>query len=266
MELLDHAESAYRSAELELPPDYERAIGDGDFREIGIEFLRHLVEIGRLKPDDRILDIGCGLGRLAYPLRHYLSERGSYIGFDIVKWQIDWCQNTLGALDPRFSFIHRDVYHALYNAGGTGAITDLALPIEPHSVDMLIMTSVLTHLNANAIEAYMARIAGWLRQGGHYFTTAYLIGDHNRDNLTNHPRYPFREAEGDGHIRMAKGEHPLAYVACEESWLMARCRAHGLEPVKIVTGFWYDESLRAPGIPYQDILLFKATAQPGEPA
>ena len=57
--------------------------GGGPFNEIGEEFFRHFVELGGLKPDERVLDLGCGIGGMAVPLTRYLSERGSYKGFDV---------------------------------------------------------------------------------------------------------------------------------------------------------------------------------------
>ena len=52
-------------------------VGDGDYRAIGLEYLGHYVTIGGLKPTDRVLDIGCGIGRMAVPLTQYLDpERG----------------------------------------------------------------------------------------------------------------------------------------------------------------------------------------------
>src|SRR5215212_241626 len=43
-------------------------VGDGNYRAIGTEYLGHYVRIGGLKPTDRVLDIGCGIGRMAVPL------------------------------------------------------------------------------------------------------------------------------------------------------------------------------------------------------
>ncbi len=56
-----------------MPPAEKHFIGDGDFRAIGAEFLRHFVKLGELKPTDKVLEIGCGIGRMALPLTHYLT-------------------------------------------------------------------------------------------------------------------------------------------------------------------------------------------------
>ena len=46
-----------------------------------------------LKPEHRVLDIGCGVGRVALPLTRYLTS-GTYDGFDIVK---RWIRCVLAA-------------------------------------------------------------------------------------------------------------------------------------------------------------------------
>jgi hypothetical protein len=43
------------------PPPGLSVIGDGDFEEIGKEFLGHFIELGGLTPDDAVLDVGSGV-------------------------------------------------------------------------------------------------------------------------------------------------------------------------------------------------------------
>ena len=49
-------------------------VGCGDFEQIGREYLGHFKELGGLRPDSRVLDIGCGIGRMAIPLMDYLDN------------------------------------------------------------------------------------------------------------------------------------------------------------------------------------------------
>ena len=67
------------------PTRVKRAFtGQGDFKETGNLFFQYFIELGELKPSERVLDVGCGIGRMAIPLTKYLDERGRYEGFDIV--------------------------------------------------------------------------------------------------------------------------------------------------------------------------------------
>jgi SAM-dependent methyltransferase len=54
------------------------------FQAAGEQYLKMFIELGGLEPDERVLDIGCGPGRMAVPLATYLSPAGSYVGMDVV--------------------------------------------------------------------------------------------------------------------------------------------------------------------------------------
>src|SRR5947207_14820732 len=69
----------------ELPPLRMRFVGMGDFRAIGEEMAGLLVRVGGLRPTDRVLDIGSGIGRVAIPLTHVLDRATTYDGFDVVE-------------------------------------------------------------------------------------------------------------------------------------------------------------------------------------
>src|SRR5262245_55753272 len=81
---LDTPDTALGRLDPQAPPRRLRFVGDGDFAAIGREFAGYLRTYAGLSPDHRVLDVGCGIGRIAVPLLDYLSERGSYDGFDIV--------------------------------------------------------------------------------------------------------------------------------------------------------------------------------------
>jgi Methylase involved in ubiquinone/menaquinone biosynthesis len=80
---------------LPAPPPENVFVGDGDYRAIGAEFLGHFVRLGGLKPSDRVLDIGCGIGRMAVPLTQYLDSDAVYEGIDPVGEGIAWCTKTI---------------------------------------------------------------------------------------------------------------------------------------------------------------------------
>lgn len=54
-------------------------VGHGDFKKTGEEFLGYFTNCG-LQPEHNVLDIGCGIGRMAIPLTRFL--KGRYEGFE----------------------------------------------------------------------------------------------------------------------------------------------------------------------------------------
>ena len=66
----------------------------GHFEEVGKEFMQYFIEIGNLKSNETVLDVGCGIGRMAVPLMNYLSDDGNYYGFDLFNKGITWCKIT----------------------------------------------------------------------------------------------------------------------------------------------------------------------------
>ena len=83
------------SARSSNPTEGQDLFGGGPFNEIGEEFFRHFIELGGLKPDERVLDLGCGIGGMAVPFTLYLSDLGSYEGFDVFPNRISWCQENI---------------------------------------------------------------------------------------------------------------------------------------------------------------------------
>src|SRR5690606_38198320 len=57
-----------------------------------------------LKPNDKILDIGSGIGRTAIALTDFLEPEGDYKGFDVVKLGVDWCNSKIGIDFSNFEF------------------------------------------------------------------------------------------------------------------------------------------------------------------
>ena len=58
-----------------VPPRGKIFIGHGDYVKVGERYLTNFKELCGLKPDHAVLDIGCGIGRMAVPLTHYLNEK-----------------------------------------------------------------------------------------------------------------------------------------------------------------------------------------------
>ena len=160
-----------------MPPRSLYSVGDGDFKAIGLEFRTIFVEHGGLKPEDRVLDVGCGTGRMAVPLTNYLSANGKYCGFDIVKSGIDWCQDIIAARFPNFQFCHSNIQNKAYNPQGEVHASSYRFPYESGSFDFVFLTSVFTHLFPPDMENYLKEIARVLREGGVCLATFFFVNE-----------------------------------------------------------------------------------------
>src|ERR1700744_6363072 len=85
-------------------------VGDGDFVAVGAQLARHLTDYAGLKAGDRVLDIGCGNGRVAEQLSPLLAGGGSYIGFDLSPAGIRACRHRFSG-QPHLAFEHLDVWN-----------------------------------------------------------------------------------------------------------------------------------------------------------
>src|SRR5262249_53101848 len=143
--------------------------GSGDiaqFDAIGREFLGYFIEHCGLQSHYSVLDIGCGIGRMARCLAGVLGGSGSYDVFDAVGWQIAWCQRNITPILPNFRFHHFDLANSTYNPGGTIDPESFRFPFAESSFDLVVATSVFTHMLPQALEHYLAEIARVLRKGG----------------------------------------------------------------------------------------------------
>lgn len=240
-----------------IPAQEQNFVGDGEFRLIGAEFLRHFVTTGGMRPEDQVLEIGCGLGRMALPMRHYLSTDGRYHGVDVVHDGIIWCQQSISTLDPRFQFSLTDLYHPIYNVNGSMSALDFVFPASDGSVDFLILTSVFTHLPRNVYERYLSEARRVLSPRGRLFGTFFVINRRSRDFLeAGASRYAF-DLEAPDVVYHVKGESPLGAVAVEQDWLIDTARARNLVPMEPLSlGFWSNND-PGDGVSYQDILVFQ---------
>lgn len=121
------------------------AIG-GEFEAFGIMERSLLVEYG-LQPNDYVIDVGCGSGRLAKPLAEYL--RGPYLGIDIVPDLVDYARELVGRPDWRFE-----------------VASGLEIPERDNRAHMVCFFSVFTHLLHEQSYAYLKEARRVLAPGG----------------------------------------------------------------------------------------------------
>ncbi|MBI5105047.1 MAG: class I SAM-dependent methyltransferase [Solirubrobacterales bacterium] len=219
-----------------VPPRRMDFVGHSDFVDTGDEFLTHFVELGGLQPAERVLDVGCGIGRMARPLAGYLSAAGSYDGFDVNRRGIGWCRRRYRR-HPNFRFQVADLFNSRYNPGGAHRAAEYRFPYDDGSFDFVLCTSVLTHLLEGDAEHYLAEMARVLAPGGRLFATFLLLDDETRRALADgRATLPFLDPEG--HVAVVSDEVPEEAVAYDRGWVTAQLEGHGLEVRAIERGTW----------------------------
>jgi SAM-dependent methyltransferase len=233
----------------------QSAVGQGDYVFMGEEFLGHFRELAGLRPDHRVLDIGCGFGRMARPLAGFLDPAaGSYRGFDVDARGIDWCARRYAGRYPHFRFEAADLRNGVYNPAGTRAAEHYRFPYADDSFDLAFATSVFTHLLAPAAERYLAEAARVLAPGGRLLGTFFVLDDASRRAVADGAAaLPFPDPDAD--VSVLAPDSPEAAIAYDRGWLEQRLAANGLELEGLHPGAWTGSG---DGLSYQDIVVARA--------
>jgi SAM-dependent methyltransferase len=247
--LLDARDAALRRRDPLTPPRRLWFVGSGDFRAAGDDFRELLVLLGGLRPDDDVLDVGSGVGRVAVGLTNWLQ--GRYEGIDVVRRGIEWCQHAITPRYPNFRFQVADLYNRHYNPTGRVPASEYRFPFEDRSFDFVALTSVFTHLLPNDRDNYLSEIARVLRPKGRCFATFFLLNKEARQSL--------QDGRGSLDFRIERPGYwtnnqriPEAGVAYEEADVSEEFVRNGLQITDVRYGVW---SGRSDGIGWQDIVV-----------
>ncbi|MBU1145312.1 MAG: class I SAM-dependent methyltransferase [Firmicutes bacterium] len=147
------------------------------FIENGKEFFRYYRDLCEIKSNNKILDVGCGIGRKTIPLVDFLDEEGLYEGLDIIEEGIDWLKKNITKKFPNFNFTHVDVYNLEYNPNGKINASEFVFPYDDETFDLVVLGSVFTHMLPIDIENYISQISRVLKKGGKSLITFFLLDE-----------------------------------------------------------------------------------------
>jgi SAM-dependent methyltransferase len=238
-----------------VPPRRLDFVGHSDFIATGDEYLTQFVELGGLQPADAVLDVGCGIGRMARPLTGYLSSDGSYDGFDVNREGIGWCRRRY-ARHENFRFQVADLFNRRYNPRGAHSAAEYRFPYADASFDFVILTSVLTHLLEAEADHYLAETGRVLRPGGRVFATFFLLDDDTRAAIAD-GRAGLQFLDAHEHVAVVDEAVPEEAVAYDAGWARERLGEHGMEQRSVTPGTW---SGREDATSFQDIVIAERVA------
>jgi ubiquinone/menaquinone biosynthesis C-methylase UbiE len=206
------------------------------FRSYGVDQAWDWIDRGYIKPDSDVLDVGCGLGRVARPLAGYI-DTGSYTGIDIVESSIQWCQEHYRRF-PRFRFIHADLKNSHYNLEAAAGATQYRFPVETSTFDYLWSTSVFTHMLIDEVDGYLSEMARVSKPGSLLWNTFFLL-DKVSEPLarTGTPDGNALRFEIDGGLYLTE-DNPCHVIAFHLDRITELHRKHRLEIVHVGFGGW----------------------------
>jgi SAM-dependent methyltransferase len=218
---------------------------------IAFEFLAHFVDLAGLGRDDDVVDIGCGVGRMAFALAHHLSPAAHYEGFDVVPRFHEVAEKRFADL-PNFRFVQVDAANGYYNPDGGLTAAELSFPYPDGSFDFAFLSSVFTHLRPPEVRHYLDEIRRVLRPGGRCLASFFLLDEEARDAVACKRATPalahaLEECFAED---PARPETAIGYgddVALP--WIEDRFRIDGVYP-----GSWCG---RARFTSYQDLVAFR---------
>lgn len=172
------------SADLPLPPiELMRSVGPTDPAEYdnpkGLGVLDGIIGRGNYPNLDysRVLDFGCGCGRLARQMMQQATPPAEYIGVDLNPASVAWCSENLSPRNPAFRFAHLDIYNMQFNPGSSQA--RVAFPADDGSCTLVLATSVFTHILERDVEFYLGECARVLAPYGVLCATWFLFDKRN---------------------------------------------------------------------------------------
>lgn len=223
-----------------------------EFKSIGEEFTRmFLIERALLKPHERVLDVGSGVGRNARPLSGYLDARGSYEGLDIMRNAVDWCQAHYARF-PNFRFQFADIYSSVYNPTSRVLDTEYRFPFRDGDFDLVFLASVFTHIMPDGAAHYISEISRVLKPNGRCVATFFLLDPETRKKAeAGETKIAFPYEVGTARVM---DNNDFAQAVALDSRFVHECfQRAGLRVVDTKLGNW--AGFKGIGRDFQDLLI-----------
>jgi SAM-dependent methyltransferase len=206
-----------------------------------------------LRRDARIVDIGCGWGRLAAALVEELDPIAEYHGFDPKRDHVRWAQTNLMPRHQAFNFHITNLANRIYNPGGVLRTETFVVPFSTASRDLVVANALFSYLSPQEFECYAREAARILKPGGRLLATFYLLDAESRQLL---PRLAdpiaFRFAEGP---IVSTSPHGAGLVAYDETYVRAVLERYGFELEPTVRGAWRGDAVNGAAGLREDAIL-----------
>jgi SAM-dependent methyltransferase len=228
----------------QMPEHLVRLTGAGSetFEELGKGHVANYRKYAGLERGMSFLEIGSGIGRDAFQLIDALGPEGKYIGVDVQRESIVWCQKNISRDHPNFQFFHFNARHELHNPLGSKTTLDYRLPAADRSIDRVGLQSLLTHIFEDEVVHYLSEIARVLKPDGLAYVTFLLYSEdivaasRINDATPYGLRFEYRYADG---CYINNVRYPTGGVSYTDEAMQRMIRRSGLRLTRpYLKGYW----------------------------
>jgi SAM-dependent methyltransferase len=243
------------------PADLRLIVGPfadaGFYRSAAESDLKTLLTLGNLRPGDRILDVGCGSGRLAAALTGYLDATGGYDGLDVIPALVEWARANITSRFANFRFHLIDAASRAYNPDGRLAASQVRFPFADASFDFAIAFSLYTHMLHEDAENYLRETHRVLKPGGNILASFFLLNPDSARAIAKRTTI-FRFRHRLGPCRVSDRLKPEKEVAYDEDYVLDLMGRLGFRLADAVhRGSW--STTKSPLITQDYVLARRAT-------
>lgn len=135
-----------------------------------------IVKYFQCDPETRVLDIGCGQGRLPIGILRVIGEI-DYLGIDVDERSINWCKKYIEQTHPTFKFQHLNLYNERYNKSGIRIDDRFKFDLESSSFDIIYLFSVFSHMTEEDMKIYLKEFSRVLTTNGRIFFSTFIEDD-----------------------------------------------------------------------------------------
>ncbi len=233
-------------------------VGGGDPHALGKINSNIIDKLAAIEPGMRVLDFGCGCGRIALPVLERLGSAGSLVGVDILPSMVSFCANEISPhfSNAEFFCLQADNSHyEKWRQQSSDSFQQLETlgDLPAASFDIVFAFSVFTHLNRADTQSYLREIAALLKPNGRAVLSVLFINDSSRmGNRLGLSSVPFgRSIFFKKAAYFGNQKDKLASVGYRESVFTKIAMKAGLDVCQIYYGAWPGRKGRKS---YQDMI------------
>lgn len=194
-------------------------VGGADPKLVG-EFCFHNIKLHLpLGPHERVLDFGCGIGRVLLQVANRLPPSASIVGMDIMPEVIEFCRQHIAPVFGQAAFeliegsnVHYDKY---INGVGARKKADIIRNYGGRFTRAYAF-SVFTHVDLGDFSTLLRFVGDLLAPCGEFMFTCFLLTEYSRaaiqDNATQFG-FDSPEFEDSGNVFIGNSKDRLAFIA-----------------------------------------------------